>query len=387
MVLELGFKLNISNFKSIKEAQLDIEPVTLLIGPQSGGKSNTLEALGFLTYLAYGGDPSSYFRWSSLASLSYMMVEPQSLIEVIVGRTRLTIELKFNPDYLIVSIKSDGIPLSDISYTYQGYPTGWSMRATSETLDPLLRVRFYRFTGRLGVLKPGVSIEPRGFVIDRIRERKRELYDSIVKSTLIPPHGDNLMVLIQYNEEVSDLTKSILIGRVECDDVVLTLIPSVGGPPLRTITLTRKLRERIITSLPLELTSEGILQYLMVTLSLNTKPPQDIPELLPDIVLLEEPEAHMFPYLIDDMLREILRAVESGVYTIISTHNPYLLVRTIEKIPKDKLAIYYTHYSKAKESTSHIKLSPEDFENILEEGYASLYTIEDLLERRGVKFD
>ncbi|MEM4971326.1 MAG: AAA family ATPase [Sulfolobales archaeon] len=391
----MEFKLHVRSFKSIREAQLDIKPVTLLVGPPGSGKSNTLEALGFLTYLAYGGDPSSYFRWSSLSSLSYMMVEPQSLIEIDAGRSRLTVELKFNPDRLDVLVKRDEATPFSINYNYQGYPTGWSIQAAdSSILYSLLRVRFYRFTrayelSRLGALRfrAGVS---RGFVIERIQERSGELYDSIVKSTLLPPHGDNLVTLFQYNKEIADIVVSVLTGLVGCDDVVLTLTPSPGGPPLRVISLIRRIGEsgeRITVSIPLELISEGILQYLITLISLNVKPPEDIPRLLPDIVLLEEPEIHMFPYLIDNMVKDLLRAAEDGVYTVISTHNPYLLVRSIEKIPEDKLAVYYTYHSKARESTSYIKLLHEDLEEMLEEEYASLYTIEDLLEKRGVRFD
>lgn len=46
--------LTISNFKSYEKASLPLAPLTLLIGANASGKSNVIEALRFLTWLAHG---------------------------------------------------------------------------------------------------------------------------------------------------------------------------------------------------------------------------------------------------------------------------------------------------------------------------------------------
>ena len=43
-----------SNFKSFKDAQLPLGPLTVLIGANAAGKSNAIEALRLLSWLAQG---------------------------------------------------------------------------------------------------------------------------------------------------------------------------------------------------------------------------------------------------------------------------------------------------------------------------------------------
>ena len=50
---------NLSNFKSFKAAQLALGPMTVLIGANAAGKSNAIEALRLLSWLAQGQKLSS----------------------------------------------------------------------------------------------------------------------------------------------------------------------------------------------------------------------------------------------------------------------------------------------------------------------------------------
>ena len=43
------------NFRSIEHAELDLEPLTVLVGPNASGKSNLLDILGFLADAARHG--------------------------------------------------------------------------------------------------------------------------------------------------------------------------------------------------------------------------------------------------------------------------------------------------------------------------------------------
>ncbi len=46
--------ITIRNFKSYHEATLPLAPLTLLIGANASGKSNAIEAIRFLSWLARG---------------------------------------------------------------------------------------------------------------------------------------------------------------------------------------------------------------------------------------------------------------------------------------------------------------------------------------------
>ena len=47
-------EFSLANFKSYKQATLPLAPLTLLIGANASGKSNALEALRLLSWLAQG---------------------------------------------------------------------------------------------------------------------------------------------------------------------------------------------------------------------------------------------------------------------------------------------------------------------------------------------
>ena len=41
-------KIKLKNFKSIREAEIEIKPLTLIYGPNSSGKSSILKAMSFM---------------------------------------------------------------------------------------------------------------------------------------------------------------------------------------------------------------------------------------------------------------------------------------------------------------------------------------------------
>ncbi len=51
--------LKIKNFKSIKDLELQCSKINIFIGEPNTGKSNILESLGLLSFLAYGSLTSS----------------------------------------------------------------------------------------------------------------------------------------------------------------------------------------------------------------------------------------------------------------------------------------------------------------------------------------
>lgn len=52
---------SIENFKSFRKATLPLAPLTLLIGANASGKSNAIEAIQLLAWLASGSSPADLF--------------------------------------------------------------------------------------------------------------------------------------------------------------------------------------------------------------------------------------------------------------------------------------------------------------------------------------
>ena len=70
---------DIKGFKSVKAIHLDCKRINLFIGEPNTGKSNILEALGFLSFCGRGGNLHDYVRFDTVQHLFYDgIVEPDA---------------------------------------------------------------------------------------------------------------------------------------------------------------------------------------------------------------------------------------------------------------------------------------------------------------------
>lgn len=69
----MPIKVRISGFKSIGHVEMELAPLTVLIGPPASGKSNILDALALLGYL------SRHFLVDSEYKGQPSLIEPASL--------------------------------------------------------------------------------------------------------------------------------------------------------------------------------------------------------------------------------------------------------------------------------------------------------------------
>jgi predicted ATPase len=103
--------VTISNFKSFREATLKLSALTLLIGANASGKSNALEALQVLSWMATGrrlGDILFAIKQGELAvrgtigNLTYSGLEDKEIrfkiVERSESRSRLTLDLALRVD-------------------------------------------------------------------------------------------------------------------------------------------------------------------------------------------------------------------------------------------------------------------------------------------------
>jgi predicted ATPase len=84
--------------------------------------------------------------------------------------------------------------------------------------------------------------------------------------------------------------------------------------------------------------------------------------------MLEEPEAHVFPYLLELLVEYIARAI-NVVNIVITTHNPFFVSRLCDKVKNTK--VYYIH----RDISGATNVKELDFRKLSEE----VLTIEDVL--------
>ena len=91
------------------------------------------------------------------------------------------------------------------------------------------------------------------------------------------------------------------------------------------------------------LVSDGIKRALYYVLALASSISYARQKKSKLLLLLEEPEAKLYPYIQDLLLHWLAKTVENGIYTVITTHNPYLIDALAEEFTEDQLAVYYVY--------------------------------------------
>ena len=97
------------------------------------------------------------------------------------------------------------------------------------------------------------------------------------------------------------------------------------------------------------------------------------------ILLIEEPEAHMFPPFIRKFTSDIISDKTNQYF--IATHSPYVLATLIEDATED-LAVFLVDYKN--DNTNVKRLTKEDIEEIKEYGVDLFFNLESYLNHGAV---
>ncbi len=294
-------KLSIKNFKSIKELELDCRRVNVFIGEPNTGKSNILEALGIMSS-PYTKSLKDFIRFKSITNLFYD------------NKYNENISISF--DYLKRKYKLD-IKYTDGSVDGLMGPISKKVRSRTDT--------WFSFRYALNNSKPQFfSFEKFNGPIKFYKFQSFEKYTGYDIDFLRPPHGENLVQLIantKYLEElVSDKFKeygyNILLSQFDNE---LDFFKMVNNNPVR---------------FPYFLSADTIQRmifYITIIESNNNS-----------TIILEEPEAHVFPFY-NKFFAERIALYNSNQF-FIATHNPTFLANLIEQTPDKELVVYITYY-------------------------------------------
>ena len=369
-------KLEIKNFKSIKDLEIELKPLTILTGKPDTGKSNIIEAIGLFSSIIYGDYFTRYFRTDKILGLTYMYSKDRIFIRILrkvfspisAEEPLLGLDLKpvsENRAYvttfsrkLLRTLDLELLILPDKAiYDLSG-------RSGEETLWPLFtKFRFYRFLGREEL--------PIEFTYP---DFSRDLIDKL----LMPASGVNLVTLIENNDYVYEVFTDI-IRDLEYDNV------TIASTPLGKVLYLVKKKGRTSLLIPFNSLANGLRNYVMSIIALNTKLPSELSSKLPEvpeILTFEEPESHVFPYFTKLLAEEIAHKVQhENFYVMLTTHNPITLTTLLEKCPHDKIALYWV-YRDEDFSTRCVELTSDDIKELLEHSYSSFFIIEDLAKRR-----
>lgn len=285
-------RLAIENFKSIRSLELRCGRVNIFIGEPNAGKSNILEALGLLSYMAHQASIEDYVRTDKLYQL-FHNYDIRNPIRITVDNLELTASFREGKIGFTFTVK-DVKGASSIGPIEHVPPL---------LVDPSLRnklsfVRFYRF-------KPDV------------------VFKWNTGSFLAPPDGRNLPSVLALNPSLMSLVQTFFEGFGQ------KLVPNEFE---QTLNVMWEL-EGNIRSFPYKLVSDTLRRLIFHLAAVESNDGATI--------IMEEPEAHAFPTYTKYLAERV--ALDERNQYFISTHNPYFLLSLVEKAPVGAVAVYVTY--------------------------------------------
>jgi predicted ATPase len=316
--------VNIKNFKSLGDVKLNFRDLTILVGSNSSGKSNSLKALAFLSSMLEAGSPPRSELFQSLLRLNTnediqftlavkeakkeaeykvsiaadsknsffsretLLVGKTKVIDIIDGQGKVRDENGKNPQ--IYQSKAGNLALKTAG-DFGEKPV------TSKLAEFIRSWEFY-------------DLDP-----DMMRRSHRVVIgNKLLKKEKIPSldaSGSEIQEVLEYWAE-NDLDKFQKVNQAlsACIGISLKLARKEGEKTIEAL-------EKDGLEVPLESMSDGTLRIIAYYILLNETE-------LPPLIGIEEPERNLHP----GILREVASAIKQlskRTQVIITTHSSQLL--------------------------------------------------------------
>ncbi len=325
--------IKISMFKSIGDTiDLDIAPLTVLLGPPASGKSNILDAIALLGYFnritlvkeEYGDNPANF---EPLHLITRFSEHPQLFNYNNLVR-KIKIEIKDQNIHQFLNLFYKG---GKLNVVLNGTPIPWDLKSIQPNI----------FQGILDSIK---RFGKNGFYESRLYGYDRY---GLSTNSCISPQICGFHLRLKNNQPKS-FPKNILSEFGWNAPSIIRTVHDV------IIAINRKLRDQLDEEVDLKVLKSGevvifdygfeidstavsdsifrILYYVISLRSaLNYTKMYGLEKRF--ILLLEEPEAHIFPFFLDLLVKYIEEAMKE-LYIVIATHNPIFVSMLWDKIEK-----------------------------------------------------
>lgn len=299
-------RVHIRNFKAVRDVDIELTDVTLLVGSNNSGKSSTLQAIHFASRSFFQASEANKQSTISLRELEYVpsedyrelahndvwgnrQIAPESVVSFVVVDETAVPQPEYTASISLKSARNEGIAINP---------------NVSPQLIPLFRSRDSVFSSYI----PGIA----GIPLQEQRLSKRNVYRKAAS-------GDSNVVLrniLLILDEKGELGNAINAVRDVYADGSITITTHFNNDTDYNIRSTA-VTAGMTRAKPLEYAGTGILQVIQIFSYLYL--------FRPKLILIDEPEAHLHPTLQTRLLGVLQERVrECGSTALITTHSPFI---------------------------------------------------------------
>ncbi|MFY1113221.1 MAG: AAA family ATPase [Methanosarcinaceae archaeon] len=374
---------SIKNFKSYRDAKMHFAPLTLFIGANASGKSNALEAIRLLSWMAGGGRLDDIERGMKEVD-PFVRGQPLDLFRntkkgfeigcqidgIEEDWDRLSLEISLIKDHLIitgesVSKDSESLPL----YTVDSKPNAH----TDE-----IRVKYNNFSK--GKNKPHIPCSNKQAIFYQLEtparfakshEKSQKIIPSVVKGiretlrnvVFLDPRPAEMRdysyakddKMKEDGSNLSSVIYKIWNGDPADKGKLLEFVRSLPEQDIKDISFIETGRNDVMVRLvesfgnadnevDAPMLSDGTLRVLAVGATLLSAPRGSL-------VIIEEIDNGVHPSRADSLIRQIRKiSEERGLRVLLTSHNPALL----DALPDDSLGDVLCCYRDPEEGDSRI---------------------------------
>lgn len=357
-------ELRLPAFKSVRNAVIPVNELTLIVGRNGSGKSNVIDGLAVLSALADGGDlrdaldggrPGSVVRGGSAgcAPLGTSSFALGCTVAYEGVKYHLDLEIQTSPTLAIRSerlwtprlsgprrgtdidyLKSDPPDphSSDLQVRWQNERQGVNppitMRATQlATAQASTRVPATTQAGRkvqdvADIVLAGISGI---FILDPVPQLMREYADE--RDSVLRRNAENLSATLKRLAADPQVQGTLLAMTESLSEAQVSSLTSVTSPLGDVMVTIEEMIGGARRQVPARLMSDGTLRFLAIAAAILDEPatsPTDVDG--GRIVVVEELENGLHPSQAALLLERLkLTAPERGIRTVATTHGPAIL--------------------------------------------------------------
>ncbi|RZN37907.1 MAG: DUF2813 domain-containing protein [Methanophagales archaeon ANME-1-THS] len=334
-------ELRVKNFRGIKEGEIELAPLTILLGGNNSGKSTILEAL--------------FLAPNPLRKVPYVCGPKNNAVEVIheMHRTLSSLGYIFLLYNYTAKQAEIGCKVDSNDYLLQfiTLPGPWILVTTNKEVG----------VGASVVIdNKKVLVHRLGHILASSQDQITDLEEKIIENTLLIS-SKLVQMAYKYLEENWASIINLGIGKKVAKDVSgliydkyenLTIEPFLGRGQLAIYGFLEDGRRIRLGDL-----GEGVQSYIIAKILYELENPK--------VLLWDDIEAHFNPRMLLSIAEWFYDILEKGDQVIVTTHS-LEAARTIAGVNEEKAAIYLTSLENGTLKTRRLTL--KDIEEYLEAG-------------------